>query len=65
MTGHGLAVHEPSRGSLDDLEAKVSSGHELEYHVEHPLAGVGLQQLHDVRVLEHMADGGFPLEVVQ
>ena len=65
MTRHGLAVHESGRGSLDDLEAEVGPGHELEHHVEHPLAGVGLQQLHDVGVFEHVADGRLPLQVVQ
>ena len=38
MTGHGLAVHEARRGSLDDLEAEVSTAHKLEHHVEHALA---------------------------
>ena len=65
MTGHGLTVHKARRRSLDDLKAEVSAGHELEHHVEHPLAGVGLQQLHDVRVFEHVADGRFSLEIVQ
>ena len=65
MTGHCLAVHEPRRGSLHDLEAEVGPGHELKDHVEHPLAGVGLQQLHDVGVFEHVADGRLPLQVVQ
>ena len=65
MTGHGLAVHEARRCSLDDLEAEVGPGHELKHHVEHPLAGVGLQQLHDVGVFEHVADSRLPLQVVQ
>ena len=38
VAGHCLAVHEPRRGSLDDLEAEVSTAHKLEHHVEHPLA---------------------------
>ena len=65
MARHRLTVNKASRGSLDNLEAEVGSRHELEHHVEHPLAAVGLQQLDDVRVFEHVADGGLPLEVVQ
>ncbi len=33
MTAHRFAVNESGRCSLDDLEAKVSTGHELEDHV--------------------------------
>ncbi len=62
---HRLRIDEPGRGPLDDLEAQVGAGHELEDHVEHALAAVRLQQLHDVRVLEHVADGGLALQVVQ
>ena len=65
MAGHGLAVNKTSRGSLDNLETEIGAGHELEHHVEHPLAGVGLQQLHNVRVFEHVTYGGLPLEVIQ
>ena len=36
--GHGFAVDKAGGGPLDNLEAKVGAGHELEYHVEHALA---------------------------
>ena len=38
MGGHGFAVDKAGGGPLDNLEAKVGAGHELEYHVEHALA---------------------------
>ena len=38
MGGHGLAVDKAGGGALDNLEAEVCAGHELEYHVEHALA---------------------------
>ncbi len=41
------------------------SYHKLEDHVEHPLRAVGLQELDNVWVLQHVADGGLALEVVQ
>ena len=37
VAADGLAVDEPRRGSLDDLEAQVRAGHELEHHVQHAL----------------------------
>ena len=65
VTTNGLRVDKPGRGPFDNLEAEVGPGHELEDHVEHALRAVGFQQLHDVRVLEHVTNGGLPLEVVQ
>ena len=32
-------------------------------HVEHAIRAVGLQQLHDVRVFEHVADTGLALQI--
>ncbi len=40
VTADGLAVHESGRSSLHDLEAEVSTGHELKDHVQHPLRAV-------------------------
>uniref|UniRef100_A0A3Q2YK21 Uncharacterized protein n=1 Tax=Hippocampus comes TaxID=109280 RepID=A0A3Q2YK21_HIPCM len=36
---------------------------QFEDHVEHPVGAVGLQQFHNVRVFEHVADAGLPLQV--
>ena len=65
MAGHGLTVNKTRCGSFDNLKAEVGAGHKLEHHVKHPLAGVGLQQLHDVRVFEHVTYCGLSLEVIQ
>ena len=65
MTTNGLGVDEAGGRSFDNLEAEVCARHEFENHVEHALRAVGLQQLDDVRVLQHVADGGLALEVVQ
>ena len=37
VTADRLAVNEAGRRSFDDLEAQVSTGHELEDHVQHTL----------------------------
>lgn len=34
-------------------------------HVEHAIGAVGLQQLHDVGVFQHVADAGFSLQICQ
>ena len=65
MTANSLRVDETSSSPFDDFEAEVSTGHELEDHVKHALRAVGLQQLDDVRMLEHVTNGGLPLQVVQ
>lgn len=36
---------------------------QLKYHVEHPIWAVRLQQLHNVGVLQHVADAGLPLQI--
>lgn len=36
---------------------------QLEDHVEHAVGAVGLQQLHDVGVFQHVADAGLPLQI--
>ena len=37
VTADGLAVHETRGGPFHTFEAEVSTGHELEDHVEHAL----------------------------
>lgn len=37
VAADGLAVHEAGCGTLHNLEAQVSTGHELEDHVQHTL----------------------------
>lgn len=32
-------------------------------HVEHAVGAVGLQQLYNVGVFQHVADAGFPLQI--
>ena len=65
MTANSLGIDETSRGSFDDLETEVSTGHEFKDHVKHALRAVGLQQLHNVWVLEHVANRGLALQVVE
>lgn len=65
VAAHWFRVDETGRGPLDDLEAQVRTSHELEHHVQHALGAVGLEKLHDMRVLEHVANRGLPFEVVQ
>lgn len=36
---------------------------QLKDHVEHAIRAVGLQQLHDVGVFQHVADAGLPLQI--
>ena len=37
VAAHGLTVNKSGCGPLHDLEAQVSTGHELKHHVEHAL----------------------------
>lgn len=38
---------------------------QLKDHVEHAIRAVGLQQFHDVRVFQHVADTGLSLQIWQ
>ena len=65
VAADGLRIDEASRGPLDNFEAEVGTGHELENHVEHALGTVGLQELDDVRMFQHVTYCGLAFQVVE